>query len=604
MATLTTSWASYASTSVTISGVTVTFYLEAKYKSQNTTNNTTVVNTRLRSTSSGGTLRGAGYKFTCSYCTAREGTEVWAFANEVILSSDDKTITHNNDGTKSLSLSATAKNTYWGINKSLSATVSLPTINRKATITSAPDFTDEQNPTIKYTNPAGNSVSSLQAGIFSTDGMTTYAGYRDVPKTGSSYTFNLSQQEKQNLQYASRNTSGKFKLRFYIKTVFGSSEPLRHPVEKYLTIVNANPTETSAFLETNQTVIDLLGDNSADTIIQNVSDVQITATVEGNKEATIANVKFENGTRASTIYATPYQTTIIPTTDTFSVTTTDSRGNYTPHTYTKTMIEYVPINITTVTFKRYNPTSSNIILNAEIRYKQTTFGSTPNVPTIKWKINTGNYVTLSSNDYTIDTINNKITINNLTLSNVLPYTDEGDFYLYVEDLLSSDSETAIHVTQGIPTFEAGEHDFQVNGDLYVANTDRTNPINVKDALIDYIVSQGTTTSAPIWTWRKWKSGLAECWGRFDCSGLTMNTASAGTYYNDTSGKKTFNYPSGLFTSVASVTGLTCQGSRGSGVFIYSCENTSTSQCKVNFRSHASSSNTVCPVFIHSIGRWD
>lgn len=125
-----------------------------------------------------------------------------------------------------------------------------------------------------------------------------------------------------------------------------------------------------------------------------------------------------------------------------------------------------------------------------------------------------------------------------------------------------------------------------------------------DGIVDYVVSQGTTTTAPIWTWRKWKSGLAECWGRFDCSGLILDTLSAGTYYNATTGKKTFNYPSGLFTSVASVTGLTCQGSMGSGVFIYNCENTSASQCKVNFRAHSNIGETVCPVFIHSFGRWD
>ena len=142
MATLTTSWKSYASSSYTASGgAKVTFYLEAKYSTQSLEDNTTVIQTRLRSTiNSGYSLRGSGYEFTCTYCNTRSGTGIWSFTNEVIISSGDKTITHNTDGTKSLSLSATAKNTYWSINKSMSATVDLPKINRLAIVTNANDL--------------------------------------------------------------------------------------------------------------------------------------------------------------------------------------------------------------------------------------------------------------------------------------------------------------------------------------------------------------------------------------------------------------------------------------------------------------------------------
>ena len=37
---------------------------------------------------------------------------------------------------------------------------------------------------------------------------------------------------------------------------------------------------------------------------------------------------------------------------------------------------------------------------------------------------------------------------------------------------------------------------------------------------DYIVEQGTSG---IWTYRKWNSGIAECWGRITISGLTTTT---------------------------------------------------------------------------------
>lgn len=53
-----------------------------------------------------------------------------------------------------------------------------------------------------------------------------------------------------------------------------------------------------------------------------------------------------------------------------------------------------------------------------------------------------------------------------------------------------------------------------------------------DAIADYIVEQGTSGA---WTYRKWNSGIAECWGHF---GTT--TTSNGAW--------TINFPSELFKS--------------------------------------------------------
>ena len=54
---------------------------------------------------------------------------------------------------------------------------------------------------------------------------------------------------------------------------------------------------------------------------------------------------------------------------------------------------------------------------------------------------------------------------------------------------------------------------------------------------DYVVEQGTSG---IWTYRKWNSGLAECWGVY-----TMNSAATKTwgslYYSDTLAPR-INYP--------------------------------------------------------------
>lgn len=479
MATLTTSWASYASASQTISGVTVTFYLEAKYSSQSTQNNTTVIQTRLRSTiNAGGSLRGAGYYFSCSYCNTRQGTEVWSFANEVILSSGDKTITHNTDGTKSISLSASARNTYWNINKNMSVTVDIPKINRLATINTATDFNDEGNPTITFDNPAGFTVKPY-INFYDNNNTLLYRLQRDVSAT-TPYNWEITNEERATIRNTLINQPT-YRAQMGVDTYSGSTVLGYNSVARTISFVNANPTQSITFVETNSDIIDLLGSSSANTIVQNASNLTVTVTPTALKGATISKVELDNLTP---ITSSPYVfTNIVPTTNSFKVKTTDSRTLSVEDTITKQIIEYEPIDILSVDFKRYAPTSSDIILNAEIKYIQTTFGSTANVPTIKWKLGEeGTLHTLSSSDYTVDTTNNKITINNLTLSNVLAYTSEARAYFYVEDLLTTDEDSHSVVLRGISTFEAGEHDFQVNGDLYIADENRSNIKHILDLI--------------------------------------------------------------------------------------------------------------------------
>lgn len=481
MATLTTSWQSYASASYTASaGAKVTFYLEARYSSQNTANNTTTVYTRLRSTISGGTLRGAGYSFTCTYCDERSGTGVWTFENEVIISSPAKTITHNSDGTKSLSLSASAKNTYWNINKSLSATVDLPKINRLATVTSASNFTDEENPTLSFSNPAGFTVYPY-LNFYDNNNNLVYQLYRNSESITSPYTWNITSEERSALWRAT-NKQQTYKVNVGVDTYNGTTKLGNNSKAQTMTYVNAEPSQSTVFTEINPKVINVLGNANANTIIQNVSQLKLVSTPTVKKSATVSKILFEHNNLSVEDKESPYEYTFTVINSKFKVTIVDSRGYSIPTEYTKSIIEYTPIDITQYSFKRYNPTSSDIVFNATIKYKQTTFKNTVNVPTIKWKVGEqGALNTISSSDYTIDTTNDTITITNLVLSNVLSYQNSEKMYLYVNDLLTEDTENMI-VTKGIPTFDAGEHDFQVNGDLFVADINRQNPVNILDAI--------------------------------------------------------------------------------------------------------------------------
>ena len=63
-------------------------------------------------------------------------------------------------------------------------------------------------------------------------------------------------------------------------------------------------------------------------------------------------------------------------------------------------------------------------------------------------------------------------------------------------------------------------------------------------LADYVVEQGTSG---LWTYRKWASGVAECWGQ-----PSQSVASSGTVLGAYAFAARFPLPAGLFASVTEV----------------------------------------------------
>jgi hypothetical protein len=76
----------------------------------------------------------------------------------------------------------------------------------------------------------------------------------------------------------------------------------------------------------------------------------------------------------------------------------------------------------------------------------------------------------------------------------------------------------------------------------ITRNDLTNILNevLPSQSVDYIVEQGTSG---IWTYRKWNSGIAECWGYKLTSGTWSSWGSV--YSHDVPPE---NFPTGLFTS--------------------------------------------------------
>ena len=209
-----------------------------------------------------------------------------------IVTSGNITISSSNDaGDGSLSISFEAGvGISPGTNCSRSDSWSLDRIPRQANILTAPNFNDEQNPTITYSNPAGNSVDSLQACI-SLTGSSADISYRNISKTGSSYTFNLTTAERNVLRNATTGNSRT--VIFYVKTVI-SGTTFYSTLSRTFSIINGNPTFTNfEYRDTGDISTQLTGDNQI--IINDFNDVKIKISVANkaiaNKSATMVKYR-------------------------------------------------------------------------------------------------------------------------------------------------------------------------------------------------------------------------------------------------------------------------------------------------------------------------
>jgi len=179
---------------------------------------------------------------------------------------------------------------------------------------------------------------------------------------------------------------------------------------------------------------------------------------------------------------------------TFYFSVTDSRGYSAESTLNKTVIPYVKL---TCNFAE-SPMDAegNMEINLWGNCFAGSFGAVNNEITVQYRYRTANSsygewktmpAAIGDNTYTA-----QITLTGLN------YRLAHTFQARVIDKLDTAQSTNYKV-RIIPVFDWGESDFNVNGTLKINNS----------SIADHVVEQGTTG---LWSYRKWESGRAECWG--------------------------------------------------------------------------------------------
>ena len=258
-------------------------------------NNTSSVNVKVQAwrTNTGYTTYGSG---TC-YCNINgtdysqniSSSQEISYNSYTELFNKDVTINHNADGSKTIYVSAYISHSRFTSN-SQGFNVALTTIPRQATLTYAPNFNDTDNPTIQYSNPAGNAVSSLQACISLTGSQADIA-YRDISKTGTSYTFNLTQAER-NVLLAATPNSNTLSVKFYVKTVL-SGQTYYSILTKTMTVVNAAPIiHGQSYEDSDSTTLAITNNNQQIIKNQSIVDFHFTS-LTAQKYATLKRLEIE-----------------------------------------------------------------------------------------------------------------------------------------------------------------------------------------------------------------------------------------------------------------------------------------------------------------------
>ena len=447
-------------------------------------------------------------------------------------------VEHNADGSKSITISwsFTGGDTgnQYNPNGSISITFTLQTIPRATKLT-AQTFTINTKGTIKWTKASSTFKHTLTYKFGSLSGtIGTAKGLVDSVDWTPPDSFYQ--------QMAGKSGTGTLYL-----TTYNGDTQIGTTQEAKLTInaieSEANPQISSfSVVDNNATTIDLTGDNKK--LVLTKSNAYATLKFTTRKYATAKSITI-NGknvavpTGSSSNGTTTYNVSVslgTATSGSFNVTVIDSRGYSKNGSTSNSVINYVPLD-TTANFKRIGPTTGKVGLEFSGNYFNGSFGSISNSLSISYKYKKSTDSTYTTVNLTKDT-HYKISGNTyysgigtsrqvIILPETFDYKVQYDVQLVISDRLTTLPVVNAVISKGIPIVWWNGEKVQINGDLYVADENGENAVNVGD-IIQYSPNSAGTNG------QYWKSdgsgrGAWQSLSTTPTSGSTTAITSGGVY---------------------------------------------------------------------------
>lgn len=413
-------------------------------QSQSIETNSTVIKWELkgRSVQTGYVISGA-FKVTIAGSVVYRSSARRQLWTGTMVASGQFTLNHDNVGNCSFTAYAEAGIYYYAVSSTGSGTWSLPQIPRKAELTSAPNFTDLDNPKITYRNPLGGAATALEACISLTTALDDIS-YRSIPKTSTSYTFELTENERNILRQAC-TTSKSRTVYFYIRTVY-NGVTYWSSIERTFTVVNADPTITQlSYADVKASTVEITQNNQR--IIQNKSTLEIYVKAQPVKYATLSSISANingvvttvQGQAGQTDYTLAVGAVNVSSNIDANITVTDSRGYTETDKVALTILEYSEPTAEIELVRKHNYYDETY-LTVKGRYSSL---YSENTLTIRYRYKKKSEATYSQ----LVTIQNN-TRETMTMDN----RSEWDVEVYLTDRISSVPEYHLIVPMGLPQF--------------------------------------------------------------------------------------------------------------------------------------------------------
>ena len=422
------------------------------------------------------------------------------------------TINHTTTGTGSFTVNLSC--TFGSSTKADSRTYTLDTLAVPATISNADNFNDEENPKITYNNPSGSLVDSLLVGIRATDG-SMLVSYREVTKTSTSYTFNLSETERNALRREIR-TGATITVRFYLRTRISGTNYDNY-VTRTLTLINYEPTLNPTIpIDTNSATVALTGDDSI--LVRSYSNVYVETGAKARKGATIASQYIINGSTTVNEGSTTFNGI---ESNTFYYSVTDSRGMIAKDSVVLDLVPYFKptISLSVLPFSL----AGDLTFTLKGKYFNGSFGAKDNSFSVSYAIvesgQSLSTATYQNVPHSASTIVGDDYSTNYTISGLDP-NKSYQLMVRIQDSLDASYASRQSIAAS-PLFDWSRTDFKFNVPVYLKDT--TIPL---EGLNDYVTRQGTNGD---WFYRLWYSGKVELFGMKDISYEACKTDFGGWY---------------------------------------------------------------------------
>lgn len=281
-----------------------------------------------------------------------------------------------------------------------------------------------------------------------------------------------------------------------------------------------SPTVSGSIVDTDSTTIALTGNSS--TLIRYRSNPKCTITATPKNSATISTVKIRGtavtGTTGSNGVVTAEKTYSNASYTSFAFAATDSRGYSSSITLSPTVVSYVELTCSPV-ISRPTPTGSSIVMSVSGALYRGSFGAASNTLTLDYRYKTtdgsyGSWKTVPSSNIVMGS--SKYTVSNLSLGEDFDYKTSYVFQVRARDGATVDGTSytlstvtkTVEVQKGIPVFDWGENDFNVNVALMLSN------VNILDIMYPvgavYMHSSDTLPAAVsgVGTWSSVTTGIS------------------------------------------------------------------------------------------------